>query len=95
MIKLVDDWVIDVDERNYILAKDKGVVVDKKTGKEYRNLKSYGFFISITGALKALRDELIRQGVQDGCMTLSEAIRSIKEANSKVDTLLEELSSWE
>ena len=90
MIKLFDDWVIAVDEFNYSLARNRGTRVDSKTGKERYELKVYGHYSSLASAIRALREQLVREELKDGVAELSEAVRVIKESNDRVEMLLKE-----
>lgn len=91
MIKLFDDWVIVVDDLSYALARDLGARIDSKTGKERKNLKTYGYYGSIAKALKAFSEELVRQELKDNVATLDEAVHVIRESNNKVEKLLKEV----
>lgn len=87
MIKLFDDWVIVVNDKDYALARYKGTRVDKH-GKETPNVAVYGYFGSVSGALRRLSRELVRQGLKSRDTTLTEAVRVIRESNDKVCDLL-------
>lgn len=87
MIKLFDDWVIVVNDKDYALARYKGTRVDKH-GKETPNVAVYGYFGTISGALQVLSQELVRQGLKGRDTTLAEAVRVIRESNDKVCNLL-------
>lgn len=91
MIKLFDDWVIVVDDLSYALARDLGSRIDKKTGKDRKNLKTYGYYGSIAKAIKAFSEELVRQELKDNIATLDEAVRIIRESNDRVKKLLKEV----
>lgn len=89
MITLFDDWVIVVNDRDFTLAKYKGTRTDKRSGKESPNLSVYGYFSSVSGALRHLGKELTRQKLRGRETTLKEAIRVIEESNAKVSDLLD------
>lgn len=91
MIKLFDDWVIVVDDLSYALARDLGSRIDKKTGKDRKNLKTYGYYGSLAKALNAFAEELVRQELKDNVATLDEAVHIIRESNDRVEKLLKEV----
>lgn len=88
MITLFDNWVILVDNMNYTLAEYFGDTI-RKDGKPEKNLKTYGYFASLSATLKSFRVYLIRQKLSDGSRTLSEAIQTIKEEDDRIKKLLE------
>jgi len=91
MIKLFDNWVVLVDDYNYSLAKIKGTRIDSKTGKERTDYKMYGHYKDLAGAIKSLSGELVKDSLKDGVATLDEAVRIIRESNSRVEDLLKEI----
>ena len=90
MIKLFDNWVVLVDDLNYTLAKIKGRRIDSKTGKERTDYKIYGYYRDLASALKALSEELVREKLKGGVADLTEAVRTIRESNGRVEDLLRE-----
>ena len=92
MIELFDNWIIDVDEKNYILTRIVGKVKQKTKSGDYievDNKKVYGYFSSLSEALKALAKALAMQGHMTDRMTLEEAVGAIQRSNDKVAELLE------
>ena len=87
MIKLFDGWIIDTDERNYILIKVT-TAVNKKTKKEYEVRNIYGYFSGIPAALRALRDELVKQEISSDVYTLETALKAIVEEDERMERLL-------
>lgn len=92
MIRLFDDWIVDVDERNYILARDTGkkIITNSKTGKtsEVETRDIHGYYQSLSGALIGLSKEIARRKLSDGSMSLSEAVKAISESNQRVADLI-------
>ena len=88
MITLFDNWVVFVDERNFTLAEYFGEK-KSKDGKTKKNIKTYGYFSGLSEALAALRVILIRRELSSGSRTLSEALRTIREEDQRIDRLLE------
>ena len=98
MIELFDNWVIDVDERNYILTRitGKGKLKTKEGNYiEVDNKKTYGYFTSLSEALKALGKELAMQEHRTGRMSLVEAVAAIQRSNDKVEELLKTVKEGE
>lgn len=94
MIKLFDDWVIEVDSYNYTLAEYKGERkrIDKHGVERMEPLiERYGYYRGIGEALKALRGIIVRRSVQNGLLTLSEALRAIEKEDEKVIRMIESI----
>lgn len=82
MIKLDDQYCIDVDSYNYTLQKVSTALTGKNAGKEY--YKAIGYYSDITGALEAYYKENVRQELSKGSMTLTEALRTISDVADRV-----------
>lgn len=94
MIKLFDNWIIEIDSRNYVLAQVTGTTMlkTKDGGTVETDVKKYyGFYPGISEALSALGKELSREKLMDGVYTLTEALRAIRESNQQVADLLEQV----
>ena len=91
MIRLFDDWVILVDDYNYTLAKELGTRTDPKSGKERTDYKRYGYYGSLEKALEALSKEITKEELKSGSRTLGEAVRTIRESNARVESLLNDV----
>lgn len=93
MIKLFDNWVVDVDPNNYTLARITGTrTLKAKDGKEVETeeKKVYGYFPGLSEALKALSKELAREKHMNGVNSLQEALTAISESEARVENLIEE-----
>lgn len=87
MIKVNDDWVIGVDSRNYMPARNK----PRKGGIKEREITGYpweAYFHTLEEALEYIRSEMIRDGLSED-MTLADAIRVIRETNAEFRKLIE------
>lgn len=91
MIKLFDNWVIRVDEYNYILAKDMGESIDKD-GKVRKNYKHYGFYSTLRATLKAFMDILSREELKAQESTLAEAVGALERNTQRLEELLKEVT---
>ena len=91
MIRVNEDWVIDVDNYNYTLQRDMHrTALIKVEGKEVERpvYKSVGYFATLDQALNRLLDEDIRERFKDGEHTLKEAIRVTKESRESWEDLI-------
>ena len=91
MIKLFDGWIIDTDERNYILIKVT-TAIKRKTKEEYEYRNVYGYFSNIPAALRTLRDELVKQKISSGIYTLEEALKAIAEEDDRIERMLKQIN---
>ena len=81
MIRINDDWIIDVDERNYTLRKDLHRVTKSKDGTETPAYKTIGYFSAVSKALDALGEEIIREHLNapiNGLQELADAFRAAR-----------------
>lgn len=53
-IEVYKDYIIRSDERNFILCKSRGMVTDKKTGKETEQFNDLGYYGTMQNALNGL-----------------------------------------
>ena len=83
MIRINDDWVIDVDDHNYTLKKDLHKTVKSKDKKTMvPAYKTVGYFSSPAKALDRLGEEIIRDKLSkplNGLREVAEAIREARE----------------
>lgn len=88
MIKLFDNWVIDVDSTSYTL---KRIVSGKsKKGEPIERDDIKGYYSTLEGALKALGKEIVKDELKDGLYTLTDALDIVVEARKKVEKLIED-----
>lgn len=85
MIKLDDDYMIDVDSYNFTLIKDKGKI-NKKTGKPITI--AVGYYGNLQGCLKRYAELTAISKLQEHDVTLPEAIKIITESNDKLIAML-------
>ena len=95
MIRVNDDWVIDVDDHNYTLKKDLHKTVKVKNGKTMiPAYKTVGYFSSPAKALDRLGEEIIRDRLSKPLNGLGEVADAIREARAEwrelVKTVTEE-----
>lgn len=90
MIRVNDDWVIGVDPRNYMVARNKPIL----TTIEGRQITKYPwerFYHSLEDCMEYIRSEMIRDGLSED-MTIADAIRVIRETNAEFRKLIEEVA---
>lgn len=87
MIRINDDWVIDVDEYNYILKRD----MHRTTSRKQKDgsvvaedvYVNKGYFSNMEKALERVREEMVREGLKDASHTLETAIHTIRECTEE------------
>lgn len=97
LIRVVEDWLIIVDDMNYIPAKDtrRTRVIERK-GEQPSEEPVYDFrayYTDLVGAMEYIRSETIRTRLQDAERPLSEALHIIKEANKEFSNLLKKVTT--
>ena len=97
MIRINDDWVIDVDQYNYILKKDLHIVRTRKnkdgSEAEEHSYKVAGYFSSLSGALRGFGEEIIRDKLRDGTHPLCEALQTIRDCTREWNEAVERIMS--
>ena len=92
MIRVNDDWVIEVEPLCYTLKKDLHKTVKAKDGKTMvpaYAVKSY--HPSLRRALERLHEEIIRDRLKEADRTLAEACRAIRECTDEWRELTEQI----
>ena len=93
MIRINDDWVVDVDQYNYILKKDMHREEKSRDGKSMVPVyNTVGYYGSLRKALDALGGEIIRDKLRGGSRTLCEAVQAIRECTDEWRRLVEEVT---
>lgn len=84
MIKLDNDYKIDVDSLNYTLIRDK----HKKDNKGKPLTAAVGYYGNLSGCLKRYAELIAINQLQNGDFSLEEAIKIIEESNNKLIDML-------
>lgn len=84
MIKLIDNYVIQAEERCYTLAIDTGK--DDKNGK--RVYKFVGYYNTIRNAITACYKDICRKKVAENTYTIKEAIQAFKEVEEALEKVM-------
>lgn len=90
MIRINDDWIIDVDEHNYILKRDMHTDRIRKDGKVEHVYNIKGYFSSPQKALKAFGEEIVRDRLKASEMGLADAVRTIQDTYEEWRRVVEE-----
>ena len=90
MIKVIDDWYIEVESNptNYTIKRGKGE--RDKNGKNRD--KIYGYYGSLLNALKALRKEIVTDKLKGGTYTLVEAVDTIVKEDTRFEKIMERVT---
>lgn len=84
MITLIDNYVIQAEERCYTLAIDTGK--DDKNGK--RVYKFVGYYNTIRNALVACYKDICRKKVAENTYTIKEAIQAFREVEKALEEII-------
>lgn len=85
MIKINDKWGIVIDDLSYCPIRFDKPVVSK--GKTYYS--KLGYYETLQGAISKVAEEMARDELKASDMSLSEAVRVIRECNEKIENLVQ------
>ena len=85
MIKVNDEWGIVIEDLSYCPIRLDKPVVSK--GKTY--YAKQGYYKTLQGALERVAEEMSRDELKTADMSLSEAVRVIRECNEKIENLVQ------
>lgn len=94
MIRINDDWVIDIDAYNYIIRKDLHKETKQKRGKGYALMDAFytaGYYGTLEAALSALNEIIIKDRLSKADYALAEAVAVIKECREEWEKLVEKI----
>lgn len=98
MIRVNEDWIIDIDKYNYTLRRDMHTTrTVKKNGEEVEEnvYTTVGHFSSLDKALENLGKEIIRYKLMDGEYDLKTAVEAIRECRDEWQRLTKEIKGEE
>ena len=101
MIRVNEDWIIDVDNYNYILKKDLHKKIKQKNNNETVMVDAFetvGYYGVLSGAFEALGNEIIKDKLATASCTLAEATGVLKECRDEWKQLVDEVkgaSEWQ
>ena len=87
MVRVNDDYVIEIDNLNYTPCRDCHTV-DKKGIPVYRSL---GHYSTLEQALKGIIKDMNTRTLAEGEYSVYEAIRIIQQSNDKFTAMLREV----
>lgn len=94
MIRVSEDYIIDVDPHNYIVKRDLHKVkvkVDDETGEETQSPQYYtvGYFGDIPSAIRGIIRDMNRTELSGGVFSLTEAVKMVQDNNKRFYDLLD------
>lgn len=94
MIRVDNDYFIEIDQYEYTVKRDTHKVAvkkDKITGEETRTplYHTVGHFGGLTGALKGVLKDMNAKELAEGVHTLEESVAIVMANNKKLSDLLE------
>ena len=89
MIKVIDDWYVTVETSpiNYVVRRGNGEREKKKGWCD----DARGYFSSLQGAVKYIREQIITERLSTACTPLSDAIATISEVDARFEKLMEKI----
>lgn len=78
MIRINDDWVVDVTDTAYVLKKDLHKTKTRK-GEASQAYDTKGYYSTLSKALNALCEEMFRDNVKHREITLPQACATMEE----------------
>ncbi len=96
MIRINDDWIIDIDRYNYTLRRDMHTTrIIKKNGEEIEEpvYNTVGHYSSLNKALENLGKEIIRYKLMSNEYDLKTAVNAIRECQDEWRRLTNEIKS--
>lgn len=84
MITLIYDFVVDVSQNVYTLMRDK----HKKDKNGNPIYETYGYYGKLESAIKAAKEQCIKERICGGVYSLTQAIEIIKKVNNEFCDLL-------
>ena len=85
-IEVYKDWIIKSDERNIILCKSAGTVIDKSTGKESERFKDETYHATIEQALNSLCKKEI-------CASRATTFKGLQKCYTELKTMLGDIAN--
>ena len=89
MIRVNHNYVVDVDDMNFIAKEDKHKSNTDKNGITKNVYSLIGYYGTLEGALDGIRRDMIKKKLADDEVSLKEVIDIIKQANEEFKEMLE------
>ena len=91
MIRINEDWVIDVDPFNYTIKKDLHKQIKQKGGNVVDLFNVVGYYGTLDAAFNALGEQIIKDKLSTACYTLTEAVTALKECRKEFNELIKQI----
>lgn len=92
MIRVSDDYYIDVDPLSYTAKVDLHKTTTDKKGNEVNCNKIIGYYSTLRGAVRAIVAYEVKSKLSEIETPLNEAIRLVNEASDRLEDLLNNIS---
>lgn len=89
MIRVNNDYIVDVDDMNFIAKEDKHKTITDKNGITKNVYYTIGYYGTLEGALDGIRRDMIKKNLTEGEVSLKEAIEVINKANYEFKEILQ------
>ena len=89
MIRVNDNYIVDVDDMNFIAKEDKHKTNTDKNGITKNVYYTIGYYGTLEGALDGIRRDMIKKSLAEGEVSLKEAIEVINKANYEFKEILQ------
>ena len=89
MIRVNNDYIVDVDDMNFIAKEDKHKTSTDKNGITKNVYYTIGYYGTLEGALDGIRRDMIKKSLAEGEVSLKEAIEVINKANYEFKEILQ------
>lgn len=96
MVRVDDNYFIEVDAYNYTAKYDRGVKKQKKDGSgesDENSIMIIGYYTTLENAIRGILDHKVRKCMSEGekslCVALNELRAIVKEFNDKLDSVRE------
>ena len=86
MIRLNEDYGIDVTDTSYNLVRFRISAGEKTKGQE--TYTPFAYFTSLEGALNCFRREILKDRLKSRSMGITEAISEVLESNREVEEMI-------
>lgn len=87
MIRVNEDYIIEVDALNYIPKIDKHKVSKDKDGKERAVFDTIGYCSTLAGALCKIKEDMYKDCIAEKEISLYEALNELKRVNKEFENI--------
>lgn len=91
MIKVIDNYYIGADERNFIVYR-QGEGKSRTTDEKYDKVKAIGFYGSLQNALRGVYKEVQLEAIQTPTLELEEALKKLEEIEKWFEVVITDVT---